>query len=124
MLARRMGDSGAASPAPIILVVALTLVFEGLLFGSSIANTSFPAASSVDFGSCGNVGGLDLIGCVISNAFNAVVNVFKVIIGAVVFFFNLVSFNVPGAPWFVRMVVGCAIGGSIIWAIAGMFRGN
>lgn len=117
-------DAAGVGPLGLLLVIALTLGFEGLLLGSSIVSESFPAASTVDFGSCSNAGGLDKIACVIENAWNFVVNVVKVIFGVVALIFNLVSFNVPGAPWFVRLPIGACFGFGLLWSIASLFRGG
>lgn len=110
-------------PVGVLLVVVATLGFEGLLFGSQIADQSFPQLLPMAFSSCTG-SGLGLIGCWIGSALAFVANVFLTIFGAAVFLFNLISFNVPGAPWFVRALVGTGIGGALIWSIASLFRGG
>lgn len=122
-MVRAGGRKLASNPIPVLAIVLLTLAFEGLLFGNQLAGASFPASSTVDFGGCSG-SGLDYIGCVIGNTFSFIINVFKIIFGVVAFFFNLVSFNVPGAPWFVRLFLGGVMGGALLWSIAGLFRGD
>lgn len=101
----------AASPVPILAIIILTLTFEGLLFGSEIADRSFPSYEEPQSG--GFWGALD-----------AVVAVVQVIWGAVVFFFNLITFNVPGAPWYIRVPIGAMLGGGLVWSLATLIRGN
>jgi hypothetical protein len=121
---RSASDAGSSSPVAVLMVVLLTLGFEGLLFGSQVASASFPEMSKSADANCSDNNGLSFIGCLIGNAWAFVVNVFKVIFGAIAFFFNLVSVNIPGAPWFVRLFIGGAIGGALIWGIAALFRGG
>lgn len=115
-------------PIAILVVISLTLGFEGLIFGQDFLASSFPPLLTVNPGSCGPVNNIVdatfWIGCQIGQIVLFVGNVFLVIGGVVLFLFNLVSFNVPGAPLFVRFVVGTAIGGTLIWSIAALFRGD
>lgn len=108
----------AASPIPVLLIVVATLTFQAMLFGSELAEKSFPTLEEPEAGDCD--GFLDGFACGV----DYVVNFISVVFGVVAFFFNLVTFNVPGAPWFVRLLVGGAIGGSIVWSVATLFRGN
>lgn len=118
-----MGDGGAQSPAVVIIIVLLTLTFEGLYYGSDLATQSYPAPSNIQTGSCGG-GGLDRIACVIGGVFEFIVNVVKIIFGTVAFVFNLITFNVPGAPLFVRIPIGGMITLAILWSVASLVRGS
>jgi hypothetical protein len=102
---------------PSLAIVGLTLAFMGLLFGQSLAESSYPAFKSVDFGACsGNA--LDEIACWIGNVGAIVFNFFAFIYGTIVFFIALLTFNVPGAPTWIRFLVGTMIGGTVLWALA------
>lgn len=110
----------AASPVAVLSVILCTLAFEGLLFGTELAEKSFP---SFDAPAERNCGALQFL-CDTADAVAAAFAVIQGIWGVFVFFFNLLTFNIPGAPWFVRLVAGGALGGGIIWSLAGLFRGN
>lgn len=124
------------NPMPVLAIIVLTLAFEGLVYGAGIAQSSFPESTQVSFGGCSfepgggipflsDVGeAVGYIGCLLGNAFNLVVNVFKVILGTVIFLYNLISFNIPGAPGFVRLIMGSLLGGGILLTVVAIFRGN
>lgn len=95
----------------VLAIVLLTVTFEGMIFGQELAERSFPTYEEPQ--SSGFFGVLD-----------ALLAIVKVIWGAVVFFFNLITFNVPGAPWWVRLPVGGLIGGGFVWSVATLIRGG
>jgi hypothetical protein len=95
----------------ILAIILVTLTFEGLLFGAEIAEQSFPSFDEPT--STGFFGVLD-----------ALLAIVKAIWGAVVFFFNLLTFNLPGAPWYVRLPVGGLMFGGLVWSIASLVRGG
>ena len=95
-----------ASPVPVLVALTVVLVFEGLLFGATLVESSFPEFEQPD-------GILD-----------ALIGIVQAIWGVVVFIFNLITFNIPGAPFWVRVPVGIAIGGSLMWSIATLIRGG
>jgi hypothetical protein len=111
----------AMNPLPIIAIITATLVFQALIFGEEYAEQSFPNyeefTSACDDGDDGFFSGIYCI-------FQQVGYFFRVIVGVVLFLFNLISFNVPGAPWFIRVIVSGILGGGIFWATATLFRGN
>lgn len=111
----------ALSPLPILAVIVCTLVFEGLVFGDTLAEKSFPEFEEVEE-TCaeGGDGFFAGIECFVAK----VVFFLRVIGGVVAFFFNLITFNVPGAPWFIRAVIGTFMTAGIGWSVATFFRGN
>lgn len=121
---RKQNDSGAVSPLPVLIIVVGVLVFQALLFGGELAEKSFPTIKNEEGTTedCDSVFGD--FGCGVRNVLQSIWNFFRVIGGVIAFFFNLVTFNVPGAPWFVRLVVGSFIGSALVWSVAGLFRGN
>lgn len=106
----------------VLAVVFLTLAFEGLVFGGELASQSFP--QPIDSGTACSGTGLDLIANCVFAFFEGVLNVFRVIFGVVAFIWNLITFNVPGAPDYVRYPVGGIIVVGLVWSIAGLIRGN
>lgn len=102
-----------ASPVPHLLVMTVVLVLQGAIFGAQLAEESFPEFEQPDSGGGFFGGALDILGAIIS-----------AIWGVVTFVFNLVTFNVPGAPWFIRVPVATYFGGTIVWTIASLVRGG
>lgn len=108
-----------------LTVVMLTFAFQGLLFGNDLYEQSYPDFKPVDFGDCSGVGALEAIGCVSYNTFLLVINSVLFIYGTVVLAFNLISFNVPGAPAFARFLIAGIVGGGLVIAITiAVFRGG
>lgn len=125
----------SSSPVVVGMIAVLGMVFQGLLYGNELVERSFTIEQfeydTTDPPSCSHEGALDQIACffgnvarTVGNAFRAVGNFFRVIIGVGALFLNFVTFNVPGAPWFIRVPVGFFFGGSMVWAIAGLVRGG
>lgn len=100
-----------ANPVPILAIITIVLTFEGLLFGEELAQYSFPEFNEPESG--GFFGILD-----------ALLAIVQAVWGAVVFFLNLLTFNVPGAPWYVRLPIGAILSGGLIWSIAVLIRGG
>lgn len=90
----------------------LVLIGEALIFGEELAQRSFPSfeepTSTTAFG----------------GFIEGVVGTVQLIWGGVVFFFNLITFNIPDAPWSIRLALSSILGGSLIWSIATLIRGN
>lgn len=107
-----------------LVVVGLTMTLVGLMFGVNIAESSYPDFRAVNFGACsGNA--LDLIGCWLANVGALVYNFFAFIIGTVAFMFNIMTFNIPGAPAWVRAMMTLLLGGPLLWLIGTkLFRGS
>lgn len=97
----------AANPVPVLAVIIIVLVFEAMIGGEELVQESFP-----DFDE-GSFGGIDILGDIITGIF-----------GTVAYIFNLITFNVGGAPWFIRVPVGTVLGGALIWSITTLIRGN
>lgn len=95
----------------VLAIIVLTLTFEGVLFAEEIAERSFPSFEEPTSG--GFFGLLD-----------ALLAVVQTVWGVVVFFFNLITFNVPGAPGWVRVPVSAMLGGGLVWSIAVLVRGG
>lgn len=102
----------------ILFVVISTLAFEGLLFGSEIAADTFGDIVSPEEQDCS--GFLDGVACV----FTFIFDVFETIFAGIVFLFRLITFDVPGAPWWVKVPVAGLLGGGIILVVIQVFRGN
>lgn len=98
-------------PQAILAVIIMVVAFEGVFFGAEIAERSFPDFDQPQQG--GFFGALD-----------AILAVLQAVWGAVVFFVNLLTFNIPGAPAYIRYPVGAALTGGLIWSIAGLIRGG
>jgi hypothetical protein len=99
------------NPLPILIIIIMTLTFQGLLFGQEIAERTFTGFQEPTGG--GFFGALE-----------ALLAVVQAVWGAILFFLNLLFFNVPGAPWWIRLPIGTALTGGLIWSIATLVRGG
>lgn len=109
----------AASPIAILAIVTLTLTFQAVFFGETIAAKSFPDFQEMD-DVCEGDGFFSGISCAVAK----VVFFFKVIGGVIGFFWSLISFEVPGTPWYIRVPLATLLIGSTGWSLATLFRGN
>lgn len=91
-----------------IAIVVLTLVFEGAVISSQAQEPVFADLSSKD---CS--GFFDAFECVV-----------EVVFDVVIFLFDLITFNIDGAPWWIRVPLAFILGGGIIWAVASLVRGG
>lgn len=115
----------ASSPLVVLAIVSLTLTFEAMIAGSEIAAASFPEFEALDDGTCdegvqcedGFFAGLKRIG-------NYIGNFFQIIWGVLVFFTKLMTFDVGGTPWPIRVPLSTLLIGSTVWSLATLFRGN
>ena len=99
----------AKSPLLILFIILTVLAFEGLLFGAEIAERTFPQFNQPQGG--GFWSNLD-----------SIVALVEAVWGAVLFFLNLISFNVPGAPFWIRLPIGGLLGGGLVWSIANLIK--
>ena len=124
------------APISALAIVFLTLAFEGLVFGTDLAEQSFPEFQPVEYDDCvfEPGGGIPIlsdvgeatgyIGCILANTFTVLVNVVLAVFGTIAFLFNLLTFNVPGAPDYIRFPVGGIIVATILISSVMIFRGN
>lgn len=126
---RERNDSASVAPVSILLIAVSVIGFQSLMFGTSLVESSVIA--SIEYTECTADDDVNRIGdafkniaCYIGNFFKFLGNVSLVIASVVRFFFNALTFNIPGAPIVVRIIVGTAFIGSIGWAIAGLSRGT
>lgn len=109
----------AASPTIVLAICIPTLVFQAMFVGAVQGEPEFPAFSTSS-AVCNGSSFVDAISC----PFYWIVDLFRVIVAGAAYFFGLLTFNVPGAPWFIRVVVSSLIGGPTVWAIVTLVRGN
>jgi len=116
----------SASPIIIALVAVLTLGFEAMVFEDQLASRS--AFHKLDTPSCDGGSGffdaLERIACYVGAAFVFVLNIFVVIGNFIAFLGNAVSFNVDGAPWYIRLGFGTFFAGSLTFATVSLIRGT
>lgn len=100
----------ASSPVPVLAIIGIYLVFYALVQGADSVDSGLdddPGVSTSGFG------GVDILGDII-----------EAIISVVVLIFNGLTFNVDGAPFWVRFPVAVIIIGSLAWSAATLIRGN
>jgi len=113
------------SPLVLLVIAVATVGFESLVFGGDLVEKS--VITSVPNPTCDgqafdNV--FEKIACYIRSFIVGLVNTFLMVASVVLFFFNALTFNVPGAPNVVRVLMGTVFIGGMGWAIASLFRGT
>lgn len=98
------------SPPAVMAALIAILTFESLLFGVEIAERTAPVFAEPDSGGFWSF--LDPIISLIQGIFTMVV-----------FMFNLITFNVPGADAWARFLVGGIQVSALGYGIAGLIRG-
>lgn len=91
---------------PLLAVLSCSLAFEGLVYGQAIAEASFPTLSAP------------------TNPLEVLFGVIGIVFGGIVFFLNLLTFNVPDAPTWVRVPFATIFGGGLFFLILGLIRGS
>lgn len=109
-----MKDLAIQAPIAILMIIAVTFTFE-FLFLQSLAeqdqenfNVDEPNnTSTFDFESDPGVFG-----------------VLGAIWDVITTFIDLLTFNIPGAPGYIRFVLSVIVNGSLAWSIAALIRGT
>lgn len=119
-------DDAMISPISLLLIATLVIGFEAIVYGSDLVQNSI--VTGVDYQTCtaGSGFGAEIgwIACNVANFFTFIINVFLVVFSVIRFFFNALTFNVPDAPFYIRVLVGTFFIGGIGWAIASLLRGT
>lgn len=113
-----MSKLGEYGPLGLLLIVGGMLVFSASLQGTSYLLQSFPPLLQITFNQCVAAGhsnipflgpvisGFSDLGCAVYSGILFAVNIVLILYGFVVLLWNATTFNVPGAPDFVRAVFG------------------
>jgi hypothetical protein len=112
----------AGGPIAFLLIAVLCIGFESLIFGQELIESSIYVTLS--YGDCQAGSPLENVGCVILNVFKIIANVLIVFASVIRFFFNALTFNIPGAPLLARVLVGTFFIGGVGWSIANLLRGT
>lgn len=124
----KQNDQANVGPIGLLVIALATIGFQAIIFSEEYAQESF--LPTVDTPDCTDVQGgffgdaLATIACYVRVAFISFANVFLVIYGISIFLANAFTFNVPGAPWYVRIIFTAIFAGGIGLALAGLFRGT
>lgn len=94
---------------PILLIIGIYVVMYAVIQSSD--PETFGVDDEPSFGT--SFGGVDILGDII----DAVVGFVELMIGAL-------TFNIEGAPFYIRIPVATAIIGGLGWSIATLIRGN
>lgn len=99
------------SPVSILVIIGIYVSFFALIETPGADEPTIdPDSSGVQNQS---FGGLDILGDIID-----------AVVGVIQFIFDALTFNVRGAPAYIRAPVAIAINGSLIWSIITLIRGN
>lgn len=128
-----------ASPVKTLVAVTIVLSFQALLVGGNLSEVNvfgdfFTADSDeVELTDCRQaiVGGpLIWIGCVGGNLatialdLTGTIDLAKRAVNAFGIFLGLMTFNIPDAPFWIRLPVSMAVVGSTTWALITVLRGG
>ncbi len=128
----------STSPVKVLFGVTVVLCFQALLVGGEITEVNIFGDSfqqddpSVSYAECNGflAGPLIYSGCLLGNLAtffleaNELISLFKAAINAFGIFLGLMTFNVPGAPFWVRMPVAMVVVGSSVWSLVTLMRGG
>lgn len=107
------------APIALLFIIAVSFAFQMAFLGDEINEIEFeidnPQNQTEDEGffSDWTPDSLDALAAIIGTIW-----------GFVKTFFNFLTFNVPGAPTWVRFIVGMTINGSLAWSLVALLRGT
>lgn len=102
---------GEVNPITILAVVTVFTIFSALVIGTTSEESPIPTFREPE-------------GSGFFAALDALLSILKVIWGVIVFIGKAMTLDIPGAPWFVRLVIGTLTVGGVSWALASMIRGR
>ena len=114
----------ALNPIPLVVVLLLTYVFTFGVAGDELIERRFDFGQPEGDSSQDCEGLFDGFVCGIENFINFIRTVFTVIWGVIGLIFDLATFNVAGAPFFIRFLVGGFTVTTFGWSLATLLRGN
>lgn len=103
----------APSPVPVLIIIGVYVAFYAVMAGTAEAEVNTYGVDQ-DPGIEAPSGG---VFSAIADVFSAISTVFDFLIGAL-------TFNVDGAPFWVRIPVGAGIIGSLAWSVVTLIRGD
>lgn len=116
-----MRDLAAKAPFAILLLIGVVFAFELMFLGAQ--ETPGPNQEAYDPGASKfddiNNSSDETFGFV-----STVAGLVDAIIDFIKTMFDLLTFNIPGAPTVVRFPITVGIVGGLAWSIATLFRGN
>ena len=100
------------SPVPVLIIVAIYAVF----FAAISSTTSPDEPDDLSFSSNDCDVGLNNV-CGLGDILTFVFNIIQ-------FFFDVLTFNIDGAPFYIRVPIAVAITASVMWSIISLVRGT
>lgn len=107
------------APIALLFVLAVGFVFQAAMVGDEINEISFEIDSPTNQSDEGG-----FLESFTPDAINMLTAIVGTIWGFVKTFFNFLTFNVPGAPGWIRFIVAMTINGSLAWSIVALIRGG
>lgn len=109
------------NPIPVLVIIATVLAFETAFLGAAVLEEIKPFQIHVDT-TVEDCGALE-VGCAIGNFFRPSVAAIAAIVNGIIFIGALATFNVPGAPTWIRVTLTLVLNFSLIWSIITLLRG-
>lgn len=116
-----MSDQGVSTPYKVLMLIAIVLTFEAVFLSSDLIQNSADAPDNperdYDINDPKNNSTFDF------NEDPGVFGPLDAVWSAVSTFFGLLTFNVPGAPGWIRATVTTGLIGGLAWSLAALIRG-
>lgn len=107
------------APIALLFILAVTFTFQAAFLGEDFNEISFDIENPRNQTEEGG-----FLESFTPDVLNTLAAIIGTIWGFVKTFFNFLTFNVTGAPTWIRFIVGMTISGSLAWSIAALLRGG
>lgn len=107
------------APIALLFILGVGFVFQAAITDDTINQPQFEINSPTNQSEEGG-----FLESFTPDAINMIAAIIGVIWSFVKTFFNFLTFNVPGAPGWIRFIVAMTINGSLAWSIVALIRGG
>lgn len=110
------------NPMPVLVIVFLTLAFETMLLGSDVGQSVAPYQIHIDTTreDCAPLA----VGCGLMNFARPILAGIAFVVNGLIFIGGLATFQIPGAPLWLRTTFGSLITFSLVWVVITTLRGT
>lgn len=106
----------ALNPIPVLIVLVVTNVFGGLIAGENVVVKRFDEISDpTENGDCGFF-------CI--EAVEVLAAIIQAVWATFLTIFDFLTFNITGAPAWLRAMIGFPVSGALVWSVVGTVTGS